>query len=348
MKVLKSIVFLFTVLLINSCITQKQIKKSNSFVENDADFTIAFGSCNKTTLDNLYWDDILAVKPDVFIWGGDVVYADTRDMQKMERFYNNQKSNPDYKKVIKTIPIMGTWDNHDYGLNDGGVEFKQKKQSQQLFLDFLDVPEDDVRRKREGVYFSEDYPVSGKVIKIIILDTRYFRTALTEANQKGKRYKPNTYGEGTMLGTAQWKWLQDELTNGNADYNIIMSSIQYLSEEHGFETWGNFPHEKDKFEKLLTESKAKNVIILSGDRHISEFSKKNIKGLDYPLIDFTSSGLTHSYSSFEGEPNKYRAGDVISETSYGLLKFYFDNEQVKFEIDGDNGSILEELEQVYN
>ena len=348
MKLLKSSVFLSIALLLICCKTQKKIEESTVQIKSDADFTIAFGSCNKTTLNNPYWDDILAIEPDVFIWGGDVVYADTRDMQKMERFYNKQKENSEYAKVVKNIPVLGTWDDHDYGLNDGGAEFKQKRESQQLFLDFLDVPKDDSRRDREGVYFSEDYSVSGETIKIIILDTRYFRTPLTDAKQKGKRYKPNPYGEGTILGKAQWDWLDDELTGSKADYNVIMSSIQYLSEEHGFETWGNYPHEKDKFEKLLTRSQAKNVIILSGDRHISEFSKKNIEALNYPLIDFTSSGLTHSYSNFDGEPNKYRVGDVVSETSYGLLKFYFDNKQVRFEIAGENGKIVGELKQVYN
>ena len=37
--------------------------------QNNPDFTIAFGSCNKTSLPNLLWDDIVAAQADVFMWG---------------------------------------------------------------------------------------------------------------------------------------------------------------------------------------------------------------------------------------------------------------------------------------
>tara|TARA_R110002020_G_scaffold154714_6_gene335361 strand:- start:274402 stop:275445 length:1044 start_codon:yes stop_codon:yes gene_type:complete len=336
----------FTIkLLLPICLAFSQFGSSQNKTDI-SDFTIAFGSCNKTQLPNLYWDDILKIKPDVFIWGGDVVYADTDNMKKMTQFYARQNEVPAYKKLRESIPIMGTWDDHDYGLNDGGAEYTKKDESQQLFLDFLNVSKSDPRRTREGIYYAKTFTVDTVSVKVIMLDTRYFRSALTPATEKGKRYKPNDYGEGTMLGDAQWDWLQDELTGG-ADYNVIMSSIQFLSAEHGFETWGNFPHEVDRFIKLLQETKANNVIVLSGDRHISEFSKKEINGLNYPLIDFTGSGLTHSYTAYSGEPNKYRVGEVVSLTSFETLDFDFMNATVTFKIRGDDGKVLQELKQVY-
>ena len=77
-----------------------------------------------------------------------------------------------------------------------------------------------------------------------------------------------------MLGETQWNWLKNELKTSRANYNIIVSSIQFLSAEHGFESWGTMPNEVKKMENLLKETNAKNTIILSGDRHISEFSRK--------------------------------------------------------------------------
>ena len=102
-----------------------------------------------------------------------------------------------------------------------------------------------------------------------------------------------------------------------------------------------------RFENLLKSGNASNVILLSGDRHISEFSKKEISGLEYPLIDFTSSGLTHSYTSYKGEPNKYRIGEVTSDRSYGLLTLDLENNLVNFKIMGVNYQILSELNQEY-
>lgn len=334
--------------LIFSCSSkQKKTSKQPVLIENRADFTIAFGSCNKTKRPNKLWDDVLALHPDVWAWGGDIVYADTDNMKKLHKMYEAQKNSPDYALVKNSIPIIGTWDDHDYGLNDGGVEFEAKKGSQQAFLDFMDVPKDSPRRKKEGVYAIHSYTFPNGNVKIIVLDTRYFRTAITKDWETKKRNKPNVYGEGTILGEKQWFWLQETLENSEADFNVILSSIQVLSNQHGFECWGNFPHEVDKLKEVMVSSKAKGVILLSGDRHVSEFSKTKVNGLSYPLIDFTSSGLTHAYSGFSGEENPYRVGEVVFTESFGLLNFDFEKKKVEFQIRGDNGQVLEKTEQVY-
>lgn len=304
------------------------------------DYVIAFGSCNRQDEAQPLWNAILQEKPDLFLWGGDNIYADTDDMDELEADYQIQKNQPDYQKLIKTTPILGTWDDHDYGKNDAGRNWEYKEESQQLFLDFFDVAEDDPRREREGVYRAKNFQEDGKIIKVIVLDTRYFRSELQKSKEKGKRYEPDY--SGTILGTKQWEWFENELNNSTADYNVVLSSIQILSAEHGFETWGNFPSEVEKLEKLLQTSKANNVILLSGDRHISEFSEKNIEELDYPLVDFTSSGMTHSYSNFRGEPNQYRVGKVVSDLSYGLLKFDFNTGEVMMQMRGVGNKLQQE------
>jgi alkaline phosphatase D len=313
----------------------------------EASFTIAFGSCNKNTVTNKLWDDVLSSRPDLWIWGGDIVYADTDDPSKIAKMYEAQKQIQGYSDLLNSVPVIGTWDDHDYGLNDGGAEFASKRESQQVFLDFIGVPEDDPRRRQEGVYASYEYRKPEGSVKILVLDTRYFRTALTPAKAKGKRYEPGIYGEGTLLGEAQWEWLKAQLENSKSDFNIIVSSIQFLSAEHGFETWGNFPHEVDRLKSLIVNSGAKGVIILSGDRHISEFSAISLPALPYPLIDFTSSGLTHVYSGFSGEPNPYRLGEVISTKSFGLLKLNLKNKVAQMQMIGDRGKVLNVLSQQY-
>jgi alkaline phosphatase D len=341
MKITK---LLFFTALLFSCATSKTVRKDDSV---KADFTLAFGSCNRTDLPNLLWDDILNTKPDLWVWGGDNIYADTDDMDKLRGMYAEQNEVEGYKKLVETTDMIGTWDDHDYGLNDGGVEFKAKAKSQQEFLNFMKVPTDSKLREQEGVYTSKNYVVKEGTINVIVLDTRYFRTPLTPDTETDKRIKPNAYGTGTILGETQWMWLQKELNDSKADFNIIVSSVQLLSSEHGFEGWGNFPHEQDRLMELIMHSKAQGVIVLSGDRHISEFSKTQIDGMKYPLIDFTSSGLTHAYKGFTGEPNPYRVGSVIFTESFGLLEFDFNRKQVGFKIIGDNGVVLDKLEQTF-
>ncbi|MEN8185945.1 MAG: alkaline phosphatase D family protein, partial [Bacteroidota bacterium] len=327
----KKIFFLLIILIISCTRSQKKevITENNNEIEYDQnsakELIISFSSCDNQRRNNTLWKEILISNPDVFIWGGDIVYSDTYDMDKMRKNYLIQKNDSVYLDFIKKVDVLGTWDDHDYGKNDAGEEYKMKDSVQQIFLDFFEVPIDDIRRTRKGVYFSKEYKTGENSVKVIVLDTRYFRTELTRDRATKKRYKPNKYGEGTMLGKEQWDWLKNELDQTEADFNIIVSSIQFLSYEHGFETWGNFPHEVEKFDNLILDSGAKGVIILSGDRHIAEISSKNISGVNYPLIDFTASGMTHSYKSFSSEANEYRVSDVISDKNFGILKFDFIN-----------------------
>jgi alkaline phosphatase D len=345
-KYFKVIFLLF--ILITSCKTNnKNLDITESIDIANNNFIIAFGSCNNQVLPNVMWEEILKNKPNVWIWGGDVIYTDTKDMSIMSQNYQKQKNKPGYANFIKNVDVLGTWDDHDYGLNDGGIEYSKKEEAQDLFLNFINVDKNDERRQQEGVYFAKDYTINDSSVKIILLDTRFFRTTLTKDALTQKRYKPNVYGEGNMLGETQWKWLKEQLQNSKASFNIIVSSIQFLSYEHGFESWGTMPHEVDKLINLIKTTNAKNTIILSGDRHISEVSKKEEDSLAYPIIDFTSSGLTHSYANFKGEPNQYRIGDVIFEKSFGILKFDFNKHTVTMQMRGEDNVLQQELIQSY-
>lgn len=350
---MKYIFIVYTLLLIslvscsssrNKTVTSIQPSENSNF---DSQFNLAFGSCNKHNEPNNLWDDILQTKPDVWVWGGDIVYADTYNMKKLARLYRKQNEVAGYKELRTEVPVIGTWDDHDYGVNDGGAGYSMKKESQAAFLTFLGIGHNDLRRKQEGVYSSHLYERPEGNIKIIVLDTRYFRTALKKSNEPGKRYEGDTDNKATILGDDQWQWLANELNESTADFNIIVSSIQVLSAEHGFETWGNFPTESKKLENLIRQSAAKGVIILSGDRHLSEFSRKTVKGLDYPLIDFTSSGLTHAYHAYKGEPNQYRVGEVTATESFGLLRFNFETQEVQMQIRGNDHRIYNTLIQTY-
>lgn len=292
--------------------------------QKTATTTIAFGSCSQQESNDQLWDEINTEKPQVWVWGGDIIYGDSPIMDTLERKYNTQKKHTGYQQLMANTIITGTWDDHDYGVNDGGKQFTKKKESQQLLLDFLDVPKNDARRNQEGVYSSLVIGKGDKEIKILNLDTRYHRDTLIRefyydslTQRRNYNSLPNT--EGDVLGEVQWKWLENELTNSTAAINIINSSIQVLSEEHRFEKWANFPTARQRLFDLIVKSKAKGVLIISGDRHIAEFSKIELEGLPYPLYDFTASGLTHTWSLVGTEDNKHRVGDLIAKLNYGLI-----------------------------
>lgn len=301
--------------------------------------TIAFGSCNREDLPQPLWEPIVQTNPQVWIWLGDNIYGDSDTMAVLQRKYNMVQAEPGYQKLKATADIIGVWDDHDYGKNDAGKEYEMKEESAKLFWDFIGEPANSPRRKQEGVYSAHTYGPKGKKVKVILLDSRYHRDSLARIN---KVYQTNYTGD--ILGEEQWRWLEQELRNSDADINLIGNGIQVLPEEQVFEKWANFPKARKRLLDVIAASKAKGVILLSGDRHIAEISKTTVPGMSYPLYEITSSGLTHVYSGDAIEPNKYRVGSLIKQLNFGVLNFDWQNDKVKVDmlIKGkNNGTLLE-------
>lgn len=270
---------------------------------------IAFGSCNMPKLSQNIWPVILENKPQLWIWLGDNIYGEmsghAKSLKGFKEKYDKQKSNPKYQMLTSTVPVIGTWDDHEFGGNDLGSDFAFKKESQQLLLDFLDEPQDSPRRKQEGVYASYEYGEDDKKVKVILLDTRYFRQEPGE--------------ETDMLGQTQWEWLEKELSTSTASLNIIGSSIQFLAKDHSFECWEKFPGAKKRMLELIAKTKAKGVVFISGDRHFSEISVYQGKEVDYPIYDHTSSGLTHGRAILPFDHNSQRIGPKYMRRNFGML-----------------------------
>ncbi|CCG98208.1 hypothetical protein FAES_0194 [Fibrella aestuarina BUZ 2] len=274
---------------------------------------IAFGSCSDQKRPQPLWDDIVAQKPDVWIWLGDNIYGDSESMDTLRTKYARQKANPVYGQLRQSASVIGVWDDHDYGVNDGGKEYPRRKESQQLMLDFLDVPGQSPLRTQEGAYSAHVYGPKGQRVKVILLDGRYFRDPL---KKNGKDNVPDPTGD--MLGDAQWRWLETQLTNSDADVHVIGCGIQFLAEDHPYEKWANFPTSRQRLFDLLGKTKPKGAMLISGDRHIAELAKVNVPGLTYDLYDITSSGLTHVSKPHE-EPNRHRVGEMVAKLNYGLI-----------------------------
>lgn len=303
---------------------------------------ITFGSCNKLNMPQTMWQYVNANNPQLWIWLGDIIYADTSDMKALAAHYKKLKTLPEYKKLRSKAQIIGVYDDHDYGINDGCKDYTMKKGAKKCLMDFLDVPMNSPLRRREGAYSSYTFGKGPQKIKVIVLDTRYFRDPLVKDPSKQRRYIPNM--EGDMLGDAQWKWLEQELRNSTANLNILCSSVQVIADDHGHEKWGNFPNQRKKLLSLISNTKPKNLLILSGDRHQAEVSKLQLDGLPYPLYDFTSSGLTHLRSGTE-EGNRYRVGDLILKKNFGMLKITWDGDKpiVALQVRGNLNEMYQEV-----
>lgn len=311
-------------LLLNAC----QKPAATTVAPDGTITTLAFGSCNRQDLPQPLWNSVLQHKPQVWVWLGDNVYGDTDDMNVLQQKYTMVQQQPEYKQLAASAKVIGTWDDHDYGKNDAGKEYKMKQESAQLFWDFIGEPADSPRRQQNGVYSVHDFGPVGRRVKVIMLDSRYNRDSLQRVD---KVYLRNETGD--VLGEEQWQWLEQELRNSTARVNIIANGIQVLPEEHAYEKWANFPASRQRLLNLIASSGAKGVILLSGDRHIAEISKVNVPGMAYPLYEVTSSGLTHTWSKgYAAESNRHRVGGMIAELNYGLFNFDWSRQPVRVEM----------------
>lgn len=229
---------------------------------------IAFGSCADQEKPQPILDEVVAREPDLFVYLGDNIYGDTEDMALLRRKYDQLGEKREFRALRAEVPTFAIWDDHDYGVNDGGKEYPMKEASKKVFLDFWREPCESSRRARPGIYHSHLFEGQGRVLQLILLDTRTFRDPLARnpvASWKND-YHPDPDPAKTLLGEAQWRWLSEELRRP-ADVRIIASSIQFAHEYNGWESWTNLPGELLKMLRIIGEAGANGVVFISGDVH---------------------------------------------------------------------------------
>jgi alkaline phosphatase D len=296
---------------------------------------INFGSCNKQHEPQPLWDDIINNHPDVWVWLGDNIYGDTDNMEILKEKYEKQNKIKEYEVLCNNSKVIGTWDDHDFGLNDGNKNYHFKEKSKQLFFDFFREPVNSSKRKNKGVYSSHIFNLNKDfLIKIILLDVRYNQDEIKRVNGI---YQPNYNGD--ILGEEQWGWLENELKDNNAALTILGSGLQIIPADHKDEKWANFPVSRQRLFNLLETNKISNVIFLSGDRHMAEISKIKLDRLDNEIYEITSSGMTHSWEVLKEDYNRYRVGSIIPHLNYGQLKIIPKNYTINvvMSLNGDKG-----------
>ena len=281
------------------------------------------------------WNAVIAAEPDLFLFVGDAIYGDwdgekvvPATAESLQRDWGKLAAIPGFAELRRTIPVMATWDNHDYGAYNGGAEFELKQTSREIFLEFFATGTRYL--DHDGVYDAKIFGPPGKRLQIILLDTRYFKGPFVhdERSKEEKQrlnivgtYAPQTDPAVTLLGETQWQWLDAQLRQP-ADVRLIVSGTQIVPDEKGMDEWGNYPHERQRLFDLIAESGAEGVIILSGNVHFTEISR--VDAGSYPLVEFTSSGMTHSTEAYAQATNSYRVAGPYAGTNFGVVEIDWD------------------------
>jgi len=310
---------------------------------------IGFGSCLDQNKSLGIFQSIKASRPDMFLMIGDNVYGDTRDgkLRKMAKAYRRQREN--FRSLSLNFPIESIWDDHDYGINDGGADYPHKEISEKMFLDFWEIPVNDIRRSRSGLYREQLLTINDKIAQIIYLDTRFHRGKLVHSDERGatgkERYIPTQDKNQSMLGENQWVWLEEKLSTV-VDFRFVVSSIQFLAIGHGWECWQMMPHERLRMMGLIDELSINNIIFLTGDRHRAGIYRFTTRGKN-KIYEISSSPL--NASTFPGEENgPLRIGRTYTETNFGLITINTSQNILLGELINQTGQIINSIKVEYN
>ncbi len=250
----------------------------------------------------------------------------------------------------RSMPIFNSIKAEDYDLflmlgDNAGKEYAFKEDAEQLFLDFWNVPQDDIRRTRPGLYFEWIEDIEGITVQMLFLDTRFFRDALLPTDERGapgkERYLPQTDTSTSMLGDVQWSWLEQKMAS-EVDHRVIVSSIQFLAMGHGWEAWKTMPHERQRLIDLIDTSSSDSVLFISGDRHrgglyqLTSSSGKNI-------VEMTSSSLNLSFTNDE-EAGPLRVGPTFVQENYGEILLNKSTNNLTVNLKDNQGNIVQSVD----
>ena len=304
---------------------------------------IAFGSCLDQDRSLSILDRLRAEDPGLLLMLGDNVYGDSddRELVPLRAAYARLARAEPFRELRADVPILATWDDHDYGRNDAGAGFEGRAASEALFDAFWEVDPERAAARRAGVHDAFVFGPEGRRVQILLLDTRSFRSPLTATDERGaagrERYVPEPDPARTMLGEAQWDWLRARLREP-ADLRVVVSSIQVLADGHGWEAWRTLPAERERLLDLIRTVEG-DTLILSGDRHRAGLYRMESAG-GTSLVEATSSSLNRPIPGMDEEAGPLRIGPTFTGPNYGMLEVDWDAATVRLEIRNAEGDAV--------
>jgi alkaline phosphatase D len=234
-----------------------------------------FGSCNNAQLSSGIWKSIAAKAPDRLILLGDNFYADyltpagykAAALSDIKAQYQRLWNNSDWKSLIGSLGgienVFATFDDHDFGHNDGDRLFRHRNESIKLFHSYFPNSKTDTAVQNiDGVYSAHRITLGEITFKFLMLDVR--------SNKDPYSYR----NKGDFLGAQQWAWLEQELLSSYTDVVFVGSSIQVLPDDKIVEeNWGAFRNARERLLRLILSANTDNIFILSGDVHHAEISQ---------------------------------------------------------------------------
>jgi alkaline phosphatase D len=249
-------------------------------------------------------------EPDLFFWLGDHVYGDTLEPSVLAEEYRKQRNVTTLEPLLATVPQLAIWDDHDFGVNNSDRTNPMREGAHDVFSRYWANPSFGAGGA-PGVFFRYQY--AG--VDFFFLDGRYYRD-------------PNLTPDGpekTLLGTAQRRWLEQELVASRAPLKVLVSGSGWSKGDGPKgDTWAAFLHERNALFDFIRDKGISGVVLISGDTHAGELNgiPWSERG-GYDFYDLVSSPLAQFPTAtwMELQP-EHRVRPVYARgTNFGVLDF---------------------------
>jgi alkaline phosphatase D len=261
----------------------------------------ARGFCPRVGVGYRVFAELAALRPDVFLFLGDTIYADHRcqgedvvpgadfvahTLAEFQAKHRYNREDPWVQAFLARTPVWATWDDHDVRNNFAGPAEQLMPVGRQAFLDYwpIDTSPDAPAQLHRRVRY-------GTLAEMFVLDTRQYRSRNCRPDGPGK----------TMLGAAQRRWLVEGLAASTAVWKLVASSVP-LSIPKGWpcgDSWAprnllvmstGFAHERDEILGALQHRGVTNVVFLAGDLHFASLLRHEPRP-GYILHEFVAGPL---------------------------------------------------------
>ena len=298
-------------------------------IGTETPFRFAFGSCARIQRDPVQpiWRSLANAAPDLFLWLGDNIYADTLDRRVMALEYQRQRGVAAFHRFGAEVPQLAIWDDHDFGLNNHDRTNPIKTMALDAFRQYWANPSYGLP-DTTGVFFKHTYGATD----FFCLDGRMYRDPNAATDEPDK----------TLLGKDQLSWLKTSLKESKAVFKILACGSGWTKAKGtGGDSWASFLHERNALFDFIRDERIDGVVLISGDTHCAELNciPWSSQG-GYDFYDLVSSPLAQNatLSWMNRAPEKRIRTPYSGSANAGLVTIEFNPEpRLRYEVITSDG-----------
>ena len=255
-------------------------------------------------------------EPDVFFWLGDNIYADTASEWVLAEDYRRQRAIASTLPLMRSVPQLAIWDDHDFGLNNSDRTSPVRDASLAVFKNYWANPSYGLA-DGPGVYFQ--YAYGG--VDFFMLDGRYYRAPNQDAGRTGEIIPGQAPGRVVARGACSRAARRSRCSPAAA-------AGRSRTGRQG-DTWAAFLTERNALFDFIRDNRIEGVFLISGDTHYGEVNAIPWSGRGgYDFYDLVSSPLAQGTgtSFLDGDPELRIRLPYFRTVNFGLLDFAWEPE----------------------